>query len=287
VSPSGAFRNGTIPTVLLVHGAFTDGSIWAGVIPELQAAGIGVIAVANPLRTLASDAAYVGSVAAAIDGPVVLAGHCYGGAVITAAGAATANIAGLVYVAGYALEEGESPLDICDRFPGSQLLAALRPGTFSDGSGDPCVQLHIDHDLFPQLFAADLPRRTAAATAAAQRPIAATAFADKAAAAAWKTTPSWYVAATEDMIIPLEAQQFMARRAGSRNTEIRASHAITLTQPAAVAELIAAAAAASVRALTPADRQAAAQQARPGVSAGSARKEQHDHTEEPDDDQRA
>jgi pimeloyl-ACP methyl ester carboxylesterase len=248
MSPSGAFRNGSIPTVLLVHGAFADGSIWAGVIPELQGAGIGVIAVANPLRTLASDAAYVAGIAAAIDGPVVLAGHSYGGAVITAAGAAAGNIAGLVYVTAYALEEGESALDICDRFPGSQLLAALRPGVFSDGSGDPLVELHIDHELFPPLFAADLPRRRAAAAAAAQRPIAATAFAEKASAAAWKTTPSWYVIATDDMIIPLEAQQFMAQRAGAHTTEIRASHAITLIQPAAVAELIAAAATASVRA---------------------------------------
>jgi pimeloyl-ACP methyl ester carboxylesterase len=247
MSPSGTFRNGSIPTVLLVHGAFADGSIWAGVIPELQGAGIGVIALANPLRTLASDAAYVASIAAAIDGPVVLAGHSYGGAVITAAGAAAGNIAGLVYVTAYALEEGESALDICDRFPGSQLLAALRPGTFSGASGDPCVELHIDHEMFPPLFAADLPRRTAAA-AAAQRPIAATAFAEKASAAAWKTTPSWYVIATDDMIIPLEAQRFMARRAEAHATEICASHAITLTQPAAVAELIAAAAAASVRA---------------------------------------
>src|SRR5258708_784515 len=248
MSPSGAFRNGSIPTVLLVHGAFADGSIWAGVVPELQGAGIGVIAVANPLRTLASDAAYVASIAAAIDGPVVLAGHSYGGAVITAAGAAAGNIAGLVYVAAYALEEGESALDICDRFPGSQLLAALRPGTFSDGSGDPCVELHIDHEMFPPLFAADLPRRTAAAAAAAQRPIAATAFAEKASAAAWKTTPSWYVIATDDVIIPLEAQQFMARRAEAHTTEMRASHSITLTKRAAVAELMAAAAAASVRA---------------------------------------
>jgi pimeloyl-ACP methyl ester carboxylesterase len=248
MSPSGAFRNGSIPTVLLVHGAFADGSIWAGVIPELLGAGIGVIAVANPLRTLASDAAYVAGIAAAIDGPVVLAGHSYGGAVITAAGAAAGNIAGLVYVTAYALEEGESALDICDRFPGSQLLAALRPGTFSDGSGDPYVELHIDHDMFPPLFAADLPRRTAAAAAAAQRPIAATAFAEKASAAAWKTTPSWYVIATDDMIIPLEAQQSPALRTDTHTTEIRASHAITLTQPAAVAELIAAAAAASVRA---------------------------------------
>src|SRR5258708_10709180 len=218
MSPSGAFRNGSIPAVLLVHGAFADGSIWAGVVPELQGAGIGVIAVANPLRTLASDAAYVASIAAAIDGPVVLAGHSYGGAVITAAGAAAGNIAGLVYVAAYALEEGESALDICGRVPGRQLLAALRPGPFSDGSGDPCVELHIDHEMFPPLFAADLPRRTAAAAPAAPRPLAPPAFAEKAMAAAWKTTPSWYVISTDDVIIPLEAQQFMAPLAEAHTT---------------------------------------------------------------------
>src|SRR5258708_26327384 len=108
MSPSGAFRNGSIPTVLLVHGAFADGSIWAGVVPELQGAGIGVIAVANPLRTLASDAAYVASIAAAIDGPVVLAGHSYGGAVITAAGAAARNLAGLAYLAAAPLARSAS-----------------------------------------------------------------------------------------------------------------------------------------------------------------------------------
>jgi pimeloyl-ACP methyl ester carboxylesterase len=248
MSSAGAFRNGSVPTVLLVHGAFADGSIWAGVIPKLQGAGIGVIALANPLRTLASDAAYVASIAAAIDGPIVLAGHSYGGAVITVAGAAAGNIAGLVYVTAYAPEVGESALDISDRFPGSQLLPALRPGTFSDACGDPCVELHIDHEMFPTLFAADLPRRAAAAAAVAQRPIAATAFAEKATAAAWRTTPSWYVIATDDVIIPLEAQQFMAARAEAPTTEIRASHAITLTQPTAVAELIAAAAAGAVRA---------------------------------------
>src|SRR5260370_25168747 len=108
MSPSGAFRNGSIPTVLLVHGAFADGSIWAGVIPALQGAGIGVIAVANPLRTLASDAAYVASIASAIDGPVVLAGHSYGGAVITVARAAAGNLAGRVSVTAYPPDQGES-----------------------------------------------------------------------------------------------------------------------------------------------------------------------------------
>src|SRR5450755_480607 len=106
MSRSGTFRNGSTPTVLLVHGAFGDGSMWAAVIAELQDAGIGVMAPANPLRGLASDAAYVASVAAAIDGPVMLAGHGYGGAVVTVAGCAAGNVVGLVYVTGYALDAG-------------------------------------------------------------------------------------------------------------------------------------------------------------------------------------
>jgi pimeloyl-ACP methyl ester carboxylesterase len=230
--------------VLLVHGAFADGSMWTGVIAGLQAAGVGVIALANPLRGLASDAAYIASVAAEIDGPVILAGHCYGGAVITAAGAAAGNAVGLVYVTGFALDEGESALDITGRFPGSQLAPSLRPATFCGINGDPDVELYIDREAFPDIFAADLTGCTAAAAAAAQRPITAAAFEEKQGAAAWKQIPCWYVIATTDLLIPVEAQRFMAQRAGARTLEIRASHAIAMTQPAAVAGQITAAASA-------------------------------------------
>src|SRR5262245_13958802 len=150
--------------------------MWAGVLTELQATGIGVIAVASPLRGLASDAAYVASVAAEIDGPVLLAGHGYGGAVITAGRSAAGNVVGLVYVAAFALDEGESVLDITTRFPGSQLMPALRPATFPGIDGDPAVALYIDREAYPQVFAADLAHRSAAAAAAAQRPITAAAF---------------------------------------------------------------------------------------------------------------
>ena len=233
--------------MLLVHGAFTDSSMWAGVVTELQAAGIGVIAVASPLRSLASDAAYVASVAAEIDGPVLLAGHDYGGAVITAAGSAAGSVAGLVYVAAFALDEGESALDITGRFPGSQLMPALRPATFPGADGDPAVELYIDREAYPQVFAADLPHRSAAAAAAAQRPITAAAFEEKSPAAAWKSAPSWYIVATADQVITPEGQQFMARRAGAHSIEIDASHAIALTQPAAVAGHIATAASSASR----------------------------------------
>ena len=240
-------RNGSTPTVLLVHGAFADGSMWARVITELQAAGIGVIAVASPLRSLTSDATYLASVAAEIDGPVLLAGHGYGGAVITAAGSAAGNVAGLVYVAAFALDEGESALDITGRFPGSQLMPASRPTTFPGVDGDPAIELYIDQVAYPRVFAADLPDRCAAAAAAAQRPITAAAFEEKSPAAAWKTAPSWYIVATADQLIPPESQRFMARRAGAHSIEMDASHAIALTQPAAVAGRIAAAASSASR----------------------------------------
>jgi hypothetical protein len=233
--------------VLLVHDAFADGSMWAGVITELQAAGIGVIAVASPLRSLTSDAAYLASAAAEIDGPILLAGHGYGGAVITAAGSAAGNVAGLVYVAAFALDKGESALDITSRFPGSQLIPALRPAAFAGADGDPALELYIDREAYPRVFAADLPYRPAAATAAAQRPITAAAFEEKSPEAGWKTAPSWYIVATADQVITPEGQQFMARRAGAHSIEIDASHAIALTQPAAVAGHIAAAASSASR----------------------------------------
>jgi pimeloyl-ACP methyl ester carboxylesterase len=228
--------------VLLVHGAFTDGSMWAGVITELQAAGIDVMAVASPLRGLTRDAAYVASAVAEIDGPVLLAGHDYGGAVITAAGSATGHLTGLVYVAAFAPDEGESALDITGRFPGSQLIPALRPASFPGIDGDPAIELYLDREAYSQVFAADLPGRLAAAAAAAQRPITAAAFEEKSPAAAWKTVPSWYIVAAADQLIPPECQEFMARRAGAHTITIPASHAIALTQPAAVAGQIAAAA---------------------------------------------
>ena len=169
-------RNGSTPTVMLVHGAFTDASGWAGVIPALQAAGMDVIAPATPLRGLATDAAYIASVMAEIDGPVLLVGHDYGGAVITAAGAMAANVVGLVYVAGYALDEGECAVDIDRRFPSRHFGPALRPAIFATGGCGLGVELYIKHDAFAAVFAADLPPQLVAVMAVAQRPITAAAL---------------------------------------------------------------------------------------------------------------
>src|SRR5262245_30694124 len=238
-----AEQEGSTPTVVLVHGAFADASIWARVIPELQHAGLTVLAPANPLRGLAADTEYIASVADAIEGPVLLAGHSYGGAVITAAGARAGNVIGLVYIAAFALDEGESALDLAGRFPPSRLDPALRRSTFAGGNGEPGEEVYIARDGFAQAFAADLPQQFTTVLAATQRPIAAAALEEKCPAAAWRSLPSWYLVATADQAIHPDAQRFMARRSGSRTVEVDASHAVALSQPAAAVALIRVAAA--------------------------------------------
>lgn len=226
------------PTVVLVHGAFADAASWSGVIEELQSHGIAVIAPPNPLRGLASDAAYVASVASQIDGPVVLVGHSYGGALITVAGT-TENVVGLVYVAAYALEEGESLGELQGRFPLSPLVSNLKQWTYPVPGGEPAVEVTIAEDAFPSVFAADVPAEVTRILAAAQRPLAAAAFEEKASAAAWKTKPSWALVAGADNAINPEVERFGAKRAGATIVEIEgASHAVAVSQPKAVAELI-------------------------------------------------
>ncbi|MEV5150102.1 alpha/beta hydrolase [Streptomyces sp. NPDC052727] len=228
----------TTPTAVLVHGAFADAASWSGVIEELQSHGIPVIAPPNPLRGLASDAAYVASVASQIDGPVVLVGHSYGGALITVAGV-TENVVGLVYVAAYALEEGESLGELQGRFPLSPLVSNLKQWTYPVPGGEPAVEVTIAEDAFPSVFAADVPAEVTKVLAAAQRPLAAAAFEETASAAAWRTKPSWALVAGADNAINPEVERFGAKRAGATIVEIEgASHAVAVSQPKAVAELI-------------------------------------------------
>ncbi|AEY93634.1 MULTISPECIES: alpha/beta fold hydrolase [Streptomyces] len=228
----------TTPTVVLVHGAFADAASWSGVIEELQSHGVPVIAPPNPLRGLASDAAYVASVASQIDGPVVLVGHSYGGALITVAGT-TENVVGLVYVAAYALDEGESLGELQGRFPLSPLVSNLKQWTYPVPGGEPAVEVTIAEDAFPSVFAADVPAEVTKILAAAQRPLAAAAFEETASAAAWKTKPSWALVAGADNAINPEVERFGAKRAGATIVEIEgASHAVAVSQPKAVAELI-------------------------------------------------
>ncbi|MDX3310075.1 alpha/beta fold hydrolase [Streptomyces sp. NPDC054884] len=228
----------TTPTVVLIHGAFADAASWSGVISELQGRDIPVIAPPNPLRGLASDAAYVASVAAQIDGPVILVGHSYGGALITVAGTAE-NVVGLVYVAAYVPDEGESLGELQGRFPLSPLVGSLKEWTYPVPGGDPAVEVTIAEDAFPSVFAADVPADVTRVLAAAQRPLAAAAFEETASAAAWRTKPSWALVAAADEAINPEVERFGAKRAGATVVELEgASHAVAVSRPQAVADLI-------------------------------------------------
>ncbi|MFD7014122.1 alpha/beta fold hydrolase [Streptomyces sp. NPDC059928] len=232
MSPSGS------PTVVLVHGAFADASSFSRVIPELIARGLNVVAPAVPNRSLLGDAAYIASLVRRIPGPVVLVGHSYGGAVITVAGA-EANVAALVYLAGYALEQGESLSELQGRFPDSDLADALVHTPFPiEGSTDPGTDVSVRIDKFPTIFAAGVEPRLASVLAVSQRPLAAQAFAEKAPVAAWKTKPSWGLVASADRTINPDVERFGYQRAGMTTVEVDSSHLVMLTHPERVAELI-------------------------------------------------
>ena len=220
------------PTIVFVHGAFADASGFDAVTDRLQARGYPVFAPANPLRGLASDAAYVASAIAPIKGPIVLVGHSYGGAVISQPALALPNVKALVYVDGNAVDEGESVLDIAQRFPG-KLGDALVPRPFAGG-----VDLYIDPASFHSVFAADLSARAAARMVTAQRPVTQDALEEKSAVPNWRSLPSWYLVGTADQAIPVAAQRFMAKRAKATTVEVRASHVSYLSHPNEVAALI-------------------------------------------------
>jgi pimeloyl-ACP methyl ester carboxylesterase len=224
-------------TIVLVHGAFAESAIWGGVLGTLVRAGHPVLAAANPLRDLETDAARVGDAIRTIEGPVMLVGHGYGGAVITNVPADAGEVTGLVYVAGYAPDAGESCLSLIGRFPGSTLRDALLPVPCTDGTTD----LLIRRDRFRDQFCADVAEDLAEKMAVTQRPITREAVsAPCGERPLWRELPSWFLIGEEDRSISAELQRFMAHRAGSRRTlEIPgASHAVAVSQPEATAELI-------------------------------------------------
>jgi len=228
----------TAPTVVLVHGAFADASSFARVIPELLADGLPVVAPAVPNRSLLGDAAYVASVIRQIDGPVVLVGHSYGGAVITVAGVED-NVKALVYLSAYALEEGESLGELQGRFPDSPLAAGLVYRPFPvEGSAGPGTDVYVDVAKFPDIFAADVEPDLARVLAVGQRPLAGVAFTEKATAAAWKTRPAWGSVAINDRTINPDVERFGYQRAGMTTIEIESSHLVMLSHPHEVADLI-------------------------------------------------
>jgi pimeloyl-ACP methyl ester carboxylesterase len=226
-------------TVVLVHGAFADGSSWNGVIERLQARGVKVTAPANPLRGLSIDSAYIAGVLEHTPGPVLAVGHSYGGAVITNAATRAKNVVGLVYVAAFAPDEGEALGDVETDSEDSILMSALVPLHYPTAEGDdPGVEFAIDPARLRAAFAADLPAEQTAVMAATQRPVAELAFSEASAAPAWKSLPSWAVVATGDKAAGADVIHAMARRAAATITEVEGSHVIMISQPQAVADVI-------------------------------------------------
>ncbi|MFJ9034563.1 alpha/beta fold hydrolase [Streptomyces sp. NPDC102274] len=227
------------PTVLLVHGAWADSSSWSPVIDRLQAQGYPVQALANPLRGLSSDAANVKSRIESIEGPVVLVGHSYGGAVISEAAAQEPNVKALVYVTAFAPDKGETIGALAAKDPGSHATPdALNPVPFDAGNGASGVDLYIKPDKYRDVFAASLSARKANSLAAVQRPVSAVALEETATDAAWRDIPSWYLVTRQDHALPPATQRFMAKRAHAHTSEVDAPHAVMLTRPDTVTGLI-------------------------------------------------
>lgn len=228
---------GPKPAVVLVHGAWADGTGWAPVVRALQRKGYAVTAVQNALQSAAGDIETTRRVVDAQEGPVVLVGHSYGGVSITGAAAGSAKVKALVYVAAFVPEAGEVLGELVGRLGPSSLQAALRP----DAAG----YLYIDRAQFREVFAGDLPRAEADAFAAAQKPVNGHIFVETIPAAAWSSIPSWYLVARHDNTIKPELQRFMAARAGARAREFGASHLVYVSHPEVVVRLIEDAAAAT------------------------------------------
>src|SRR6267142_4189457 len=215
--------------IVLVHGGFVDGAGWEGVYKILKKDGYNVSIVQNPTISLEDDVAATKRILAAQDGPVILVGHSYGGAVITEAGN-DPKVEGLVYIAAFALDNGESVSSLIkDPPPGAPVPPILPPVN---------GYLFLDKTKFPSSFAADVDAEKAAFMADSQVPWGAEALDGTISHAAWRAKPSWYLVATEDKMIPPPAQRFMAERAGSTVVEVAGSHAIYVSQPDAVAKLI-------------------------------------------------
>lgn len=228
------------PTIVLVHGAWADGSGWSEVVRRLQAEGYkNVVAPANPLRSLPGDSTYIASFLKSIKGPIVLVGHSYGGAVITNAATGNPNVKALVYIAAFAPAAGESLNAILARFPGSQLGPDTTTAVpFSTGTTSG-TDLYIKPDKFRQVFLSDfLPQRQALVMAASQRPLAASVLDEPSGTPAWKTIPSWALVAQQDHTIPPAAERFMAARAHAHTVEVNAPHLAYVTDPGGVTRLI-------------------------------------------------
>ncbi|WP_394831039.1 alpha/beta hydrolase [Pendulispora rubella] len=228
------------PTIVLVHGAFADSSSWNGVVSRLQQHGYPVLAPANQLRGLESDAASIKSVLKNVTGPVVLVGHSYGGAVNSLAARDEASVKALVYIAAFLPDTGESAVDLANKYPGAKFSpTTLRSVKYTMADGKEGSDTYIRAEHFRDVFAADVSESTAALMAATQRPVEIAALTTKfPGVPAWKTVPSWSLVASGDNAIPAASERFMSERAKAHTVEVNASHAVSVSQPEAVANII-------------------------------------------------
>jgi pimeloyl-ACP methyl ester carboxylesterase len=218
------------PNIVLVHGAWADGSCWSGVIGSLQTDGFRVRAPQFPLSSLADDVARLRQVLEFQDGPTIVVGHSYGGQIITALGSDAPNVVGLVYIAAFALDEGESLGALLSQGPVTPALAHL----FTDSRGFGW----LSEDDFVSHFAADVEPIRARVMYAVQQPLASSAFTDVMGAPAWKSVPSWYLVAQNDEAIPPDGERMFASRMGATTVEIPSSHVAMVSHPAEVTELV-------------------------------------------------
>ena len=230
------------PTIVLVHGAFADASGWSDVFQALTSRGYTVYAPANPLRGVAADGEYLRAFISTIEGPVVLAGHSYGGCVITNASAGVPTVKALVYIAAYAPDEGETLTDAGTLGGGStdltkHLLLRPYPGA-AEGDADG----YIDPEYFHELFCADVDAGLARFMALGQRGVAVSGLVTPSGVPGWRTIPTWYMVAANDATIQPEAERAMAARAGAHTVEVASSHVAMISHPQEVTELITAAA---------------------------------------------
>jgi len=228
----------TQPTAVLVHGAFADASGFAGVIRRLQAQGVPVRAPMNPLRGLASDSEAIARYTTTIEGPVVLVGHSYGGAVISHAAPAVKDVRALVFLAAFGLDEGESCASVMEPFPPSMLASTnvASPYDAPGSVGGPDLFIKIEN--FRETFCADLSEDIAGPMAVSQRPLAAAAFTEAATVIGWKNLPNWYLVSERDNAIPPDCERFMAQRMGAVTESVDGSHAAFIAQPDIASSLI-------------------------------------------------
>jgi len=226
------------PTVVLVHGAFADASGFAGVFNELTASGYRVVAPPNPLRGVGFDAGSIANLVKTIDGPVVLVGHSYGGAVIGQASADLDNVTALVFLAAFGLDVGESCASAQAPFPAPLLATTAAPTSYDAPGAAGGPDIYVSKERFRETFCADVPVDVAEVMFATQRPLAAAALGENATAAGWKSKPNWFLVSEHDNAISPDAERFFAQRMGATTETIDGSHTAFIARPVAVAEFI-------------------------------------------------